>query len=286
MMSGLEHGPEGGKLAHVNMRAHPGTARRFDSLASRFDERAGVPPDAAEEVATNVIGRVAKAGVVLEIGSGTGEIGQYLARLARGYVGLDLSAPMLALFRARLTAPASPAPRAVLVRADGDLPWPVRTRSLDAVFASRVAHLLTRDHVISETKRVCRPSGYFVIGRVERKGVKETLRRQRQAMLAERGADAKRSGARRTEDLLNAFMADGGVLEPARTVATWRTSLTPESVIAGWETMPTMAGVVLAPDAKARLLTGLRAWAHTQFGDLANPQSGVERYTLETVRLG
>lgn len=265
------------------------TARRFDAHALDFDGRAGVLPGAAAEVAIAVLGsgRPTTGGeVVLEIGAGTGEVGQHLARLAESYIGLDLSAPMLAIFRSKLTVSASGRTRSLLARADGDRPWPLRSSSVNVVFASRVAHLLVRDHIVGETRRVCRPGGRFLIGRVDRTGVKQTLRHQREAMLADRRVTAQRSGGRRTQDILNALVTEGGVAEPTRTVATWQTSVTPEQVIAAWETMPTMAGVALEPSTKAEVLSQLRAWARGRFGALDRPQSGIERYTLEGVRIG
>ena len=87
----------------------------FDGQAADFDLRAGLPPGIARQVAAAVAELVpaassapANRGVVLDLGAGTGQIGEHLAGMcgARGggrYLGIDLSGPMLAVFRRKLT---------------------------------------------------------------------------------------------------------------------------------------------------------------------------------------
>lgn len=273
----------------MDRRTDVAAAGRFDAQADGFDQRAGVRPEAAADIATAVLDRGLSpvAGeVVLEVGAGTGEVGQHLCVMAGSYIGIDRSGPMLAVFRSRLAVSTSGPHRTLLAQADGDRHWPVRNGSVTIVFASRVAHLLVSAHVVREAGRVCRPGGRFVIGRIERTGVKQVLRRQREAILADRGAGGDRSGGRRTRGILEALVAGGGVAEPTRTVATWPVTVTPEQVIAGWETMPTMGGATIDLDARTEALSELRAWARGQFGDLDRPQSSTEHFTLEGVRLG
>jgi SAM-dependent methyltransferase len=264
-------------------------ATRFDEQAASFDRRAGVPPQAAAEIAPALLGTAtpaARANVVLELGPGTGEIGRHLALLADRYVGVDRSGPMLDVFRSKL-AGTGPAPRgALLVQADSDDHWPVRDGSVTLVFASRVAHLLSRAHVVGEAVRVCGAGGRVVVGRIERSGLKSLLRRQREALLADRGVPGGGSGGRRTQALLEALVTAGGLREPKRTVTTWTTTTTAEEVIAGWEAMPTMGGEAIGSETRGELLAELRGWARTHVGDLHRPETQTEQYTLEGVRLG
>lgn len=222
---------------------------------------------------------------MLELGAGTGEVGQQLAVLADQYLGVDLSAPMLAVFRAKLTSIETPS-RALLMQADGEVHWPVRQGSVAVVFASRVAHLLAVAHVVREAARVCREDGRFVVGRIERSGLKQVLRRQRESILAGHSVSGARSGGRRTQALLEAFAAAGAHVEPKRVAATWTVTTTAEEIIAGWETMPSMGGEAVTPQLRLEVLSELRRWAEGEFGDLDRPQESVETYTLETVRLG
>lgn len=270
---------------------HPGdlaAPTRFDAQAATFDKRAGIPPQAAAEIALAVLdGRRSpeEGEVVLELGAGTGEVGCHLAGLARAYVGMDVSAPMLDVFRSKLAGTAAPR-TALLVRADADWSWPVRDRSVSVVFASRVAHLLAREHLVQEVRRVCHHGGRFVVGRIERSGIKQALQRQRRAMLAERGLVQGQSGGRRSQELLESFLGSGAAPEPRRTAATWTVTTTAEAVIASWETMSTMGGVTIPAEVRTELLVDLRRWAREELGDLDRPWSHTERYTLEGVRLG
>jgi len=172
------------------------------------------------------------------------------------------------------------------VQADADADWPVTDGSVHVVFASRSAHLLGATHVVDETRRVCGRPGWFVVGRVERSGIKQALRRQREAMLIERGIAAGRSGLRRTGAMLESFVEAGATAVPNRPVASWTSTTTAEEVIAAWEPMATMAGQPVDAAARADVLAGLRRWAREEFGDLDSPQSYDEQYTLEGVRLG
>lgn len=270
---------------------HPdvlGTPTRFDAEAETFDKRAGIPPRAAADVALAVIGcrrSPTRDGIVLEVGAGSGEIGHHLAGRAVAYVGMDVSGPMLHVFRSKLVS--EPARCwAVLVRADADRSWPVSDGSVSVVFASRVAHLLDAEHVGRELTRVCHAGGRFVVGRVERSGVKQALQRRRWAMLVERGLVAGPSGGRRSRALLESLLGAGASAEPRQTAATWTVTTTAAEVLAGWETMPTMGGVAISAPVRRQVLVELGAWAREEFGELDQPSSHIERYILESVRFG
>src|SRR5579885_2537082 len=162
--------------------AQPGGARRFDALAEGFDRRTGLDPAAVADIAAGVlelVGPLAGGHRAIEIGAGTGDIGLELARRAERYVGIDLSAPMLDVFRSKVSGGPARRRPPLLVQADADGDWPVRGASITVVFASRVAHLLEVGHVVAESRRVCKSGGCFVVGRIERTGVKQVLRQQR-----------------------------------------------------------------------------------------------------------
>ncbi len=173
----------------------------------------------------------------------------------------------------------------MLVQADGDRSWPVKTRSVAIVFASRVAHLLDSDHVVEEARRVCLSGGCFLVGRVERTGLKKELQREREVALTRRGLTPVRAGRRRTQALIEALLAGGGAHLVPRPVASWTVTTTAEEVIAAWEGMPTMAGRPIDPDVRREVLGELREWAGERYGGLDNPEAVSETYTLEGVRL-
>jgi SAM-dependent methyltransferase len=224
----------------------------------------------------------ARAGdLVVELGAGTGEIGVHLARLPVRYFGLDASAAMLDVFRAK-AADVSPS----LVTADCDRTWSLPDGCATVVFASRVVHLLQPDHVVRETMRVCRPAGSLIVGRVvrDRDGIIERLRRRRLDLLKAAGISA-RQGEDGTRRVIDGCLALGGVSLGREVVAEWTSVTTPAQVIAGWETLSRMGSVSVDPVTRADILEALRHWGRAEFGDLDRPEAFRERYAIDVVRL-
>jgi ubiquinone/menaquinone biosynthesis C-methylase UbiE len=260
------------------------TAERFDAQAPGFDDRAGIPEDAARAVAQAVVDLIAAGcdDLLVEVGAGTGEIGRYLAGSVN-YLGLDRSGGMLEEFRAKIAA--APAGGARLTRADANRGWPVRDRSAKAVFASRVVHLLDPDHVRSELERVCAPGGYFLVGHVSRDevSVKQLLREKRDSLLRERGLipRSRRAGTRR---LLDRLVALGASYVESRPVVTWSAQASAKQVVDAWGHLQSMGGTELESSARAGILAELMEWAGRELGDPDMVRVWQERYILNGVR--
>jgi ubiquinone/menaquinone biosynthesis C-methylase UbiE len=261
------------------------TAERFDAQASGFDDRAGIPEDAARAVAQAVLDLIApgRDDLLVELGAGTGEIGRHLARSMK-YLGLDRSGGMLGAFRAKIAA--APAGGARLVRADASRGWPVVDGSAKAVFASRVVHLLDSDHVRSELERVCAPGGYFLAGHVSRDevSVKDLLREKRESLLRERGL-VPRSRRAATQRLLDRMVASGASCIESRPVVTWSAQASARQVVDAWGHLQSMGGTELEPAARAGILAELMEWAGSELGDPDRVRVWRERYILGGVRL-
>jgi len=209
----------------------------------------------------------------VELGAGTGNIGCHLAEVAEQYVAVDFSRPMLEVFRRMLVSSNG----SLLVQADAEQPWPVRDQSATLVFASRVAHLLDPLHLRNELWRVCRPDGYFLIGRIAREPhtMRSRLRDARLHLMSVSGTPRIRS--REGEGrLLGQFVADGGVPVAKCTVASWSTATTAQQILSDWEAI----GPADFP------FDSLRAWAHRELGDPNRVETSSECYTLEGVQFG
>jgi SAM-dependent methyltransferase len=260
-----------------------GPAGTFDQQAHRYDARAGLPTSVSAAVAQAIIERAGAGAddLVLELGAGTGEIGVHLARLPVQYVGLDASAAMLDVFRAK-AADDSPS----LIVADGDHRWPLPDGSAAVVFASRVIHLLQPDHVVRETLRVCRPAGLLILGRVvrDRDGIAERLRRQRLELLTTAGISA-RQGEAGTRRVIAGVVAKGGESFGRQIVAEWISETTPAAVIADWESLGRMGSVAVDAGTRNTILDALRDWARTEFGDLDRPHPSPAHYAFDIVRV-
>src|SRR6266850_1844431 len=85
---------------------HPGNPswELFDDQAPVFERRAGLPNESCPAIAKAIIevGDVGRDDLIVEVGPGTGQVGQWLAASAR-YAAFDLSAGMLKEFQRRAT---------------------------------------------------------------------------------------------------------------------------------------------------------------------------------------
>jgi SAM-dependent methyltransferase len=263
------------------MAAHQ--ASTFDDQALKYDGRAGLPPKVGALVARSIV-QHASAGpgdLVVELGAGTGEIGVHLSHLPIRYVGLDASAPMLRLFRAK-AIDVMPS----LIQADCDRPWPLSDGVAKVVFASRVIHLLDPEHVTRETLRIGRRDGFLILGRVLREpdSNKERLRRRRQELLVEAGL-TPRNGSAGTRRVV-ALCRDAGAESLGRqVVAEWTVETTPAEIIAGWESISRMGSVAIDPDMRSGILDEVRDWARVEIGDLDCAEVFRERFAIDVVRL-
>jgi SAM-dependent methyltransferase len=134
----------------------------FDHAAGFYDQTRGLAAEVEELVADRVEEVVGPATRLLEVGVGTGRIALPLHRRGRRVVGVDLSAPMLARYRAKAAA-AGLTPPPVL-RADAAR-LPLRDGCVDAVIEVHLLHLVPPwRQVLAEVRRVLAPGGILVHG--------------------------------------------------------------------------------------------------------------------------
>ena len=243
----------------------------------------GLPPTASEAVAAALVSWAGVSGVdqVVELGAGTGEIGLHLVRLPLRYVGLDNSPGMLDIFRSKA---GEHAPE--LIVADCDAPWPLDDGSAAVVFASRVIHLLRPDHVVRETLRVVRPGGFLMLGRVQREpgSLKDSLQRQRQALLRERGIQV-RQGERGNREVIARCEAAGCTSLGRRVAAEWSGETCVAAILVAWESLSRMGSVDVDPPTRAAILGDLREWARAEYGDPEAMQPFREQFVIDIVRV-
>lgn len=257
----------------------------YEDQAGVFEARAGVPEEAAARVAAEVAGwgGMGADDLLVEVGAGTGVIGQWLARRPGRYLGLDSSHAMLEVFRPRLPAGGG----AVLVRADANEPWPVGTGCVSVIFGSRVLHLLRPAHALREARRVAHPRGaVLVCGRIQhsRGSPRAQARAKLRDLLAAHGFRPAPTGGRPRE-LLALAEAAGAEPLPERVAATWPETVTVTQIIDWWRGKTSIGGVNPPVDIAERVLDELTSWAADTFGDPAPPVTTDTRYLLEGVRL-
>ena len=291
MACGEQNWREGGRrvtLPAVPSRpsADPPPPIRYDDQAPHFDERAGIPPDAAE-AAARVLAEL--AGPVdgqtwLDVGAGTGALTLPLLRLPLRCIALDRAPAMLSVFREKAVEEGQ---RPALVVADGNAAWPLADGSVDLVLSARALHHLDATHAVAEVQRVIRRTGgWLAVARVERPrdSVKQVMRREMRRLLGAEGRSG-RSHRARADGVFAALDASGGRRLEPRTVARWTHLHRPADSIAAWAAKEGLAGIDVPAEVKARILATLRDFAAAEFGDPDRPVAQEETLEIEAMRL-
>jgi ubiquinone/menaquinone biosynthesis C-methylase UbiE len=257
----------------------------FDGQAAIFDHRAGLPAEHCRNIADAVveISKAVEGDLIFEIGSGTGQIGQWFsARML--YLGLDKSAQMLREFQHRFDGGAVDR---ILIRADANASWPLANASARVIFSSRTMHRLNLEHVASEVFRVASPDGAtLIIGRVERDpaSVKAQLSKQMNERLRQHGFEGRR-GEQRGRKLFEICRQRGAEIVEPITVANWKVLASPEQSLDSWRCVAGLGGISIPTETKDEILKELEVWAKKVFGRLDQQFESDETYTLSPLRV-
>jgi ubiquinone/menaquinone biosynthesis C-methylase UbiE len=238
----------------------------FDAVAGDFDRFRALPagvPAAIRLAMWDALGNAPEARV-LDLGAGTGRIGEAFTAAGDAYIGVDASARMLARFTEKVTSRGEAPP--ALAQADGRaLPFPAA--SFDAVLMVQViGGAVGWRGILSEARRVLRPGGSLVLGKAvgPLDGLDARMRAQLSLILAETGVAMHRRGAAR-EDAL-AWLASSARRTSAVVAARWEAMQSPRDYLARHATGARFASLPRA--VKDEALRRLSAWAVTTFGSL------------------
>jgi hypothetical protein len=265
-----------------SMRASP---ELFDGQAGLFERRAGLPEACCRAIAKKVIeiGEVKPGDLIVEIGSGTGQLGQWFEAPVR-YAGFDLSAGMLKECSRRLHSELS---RRVLIQADANASWPLADGVARVIFSSRAMHLLQQEHVALEIFRVASSTGAtLILGRVERKpeSVRARMAKEMNERLRRHGFVGRR-GERQNRKLFELCCRRGAVaLEPV-VVAQWRILASPRQSLDSWHSLAGLGGLPVPAPTRAEILRELEGWAEEVFGGLDQEFESEETYVLKSLRV-
>jgi len=250
----------------------------FDGQAGLFERRAGLPEACCRAIAKKVIeiGEAKAGDLIVEIGSGTGQIGQWFEAPVR-YAGFDLSAGMLKECSRRLD----------LIQADANVSWPLADGVARVMFSSRAVHLLQQEHVAHEVFRVASSDGAtLILGRVERKpeSVRARMAKEMNERLRGHGFTGRR-GERHNRKLFELCFDGGAIeLEPVA-VAQWGILASPRQSLDSWHSLDGLGGIPVPAPTRAEILRELEDWAEEVFGGLDQEFESQETYVLKSLRV-
>ena len=254
----------------------------FDGQAGVFEQRAGLTEDCCRAIAQKVVEIAnAKPGdLIVEIGSGTGQIGQWFDRAVR-YAGFDLSAGMLKESSRCLDS------SRWLIQADANASWPLADGVARAIFSSRAVHLLRQEHIALEIFRVASSSGAtLILGRVERKP--ESIRARMAKEMIERlrrHGFVGRQGERQNRRLFEMCCRRGALALKPVAVAQWRIFASPRQSLDSWRCLTGLGGIPVPAPTRAEILRELEGWAEEVFGGLDLEFESEETYVLTSLRV-
>jgi ubiquinone/menaquinone biosynthesis C-methylase UbiE len=237
----------------------------FDAIADRYEDFRRLPegvPAAVREAVQKALGNVPIQW--LDVGAGTGRIGEAFVRAGDRYVASDPSRLMLDQFTAKLTAPG--ARPFSFVQADGRF-LPFDDGCFDAVLlVSVLSSVPGWRRLLDESRRVLRPGGSLVLGQTVRPpdGVDAKMKAQLAEILGALGVEPRAAGAARDE--ARDRLARDSTRRARVSAAQWISARSPSEFLARHRTGARFAA--LPQHIQDEALGRLRDWAADQFDTL------------------
>ncbi|MDW8147355.1 MAG: class I SAM-dependent methyltransferase [Roseiflexaceae bacterium] len=253
---------------------------RFDAIAGVYDQVRGHPPEVAEQIGRAIAALAGNDALVLELGIGTGRIALPVALAGCRVVGIDISAAMLRVARAKDGGEA-------LWLLQGDIEHlPFADGVFDATLAVHVLHL-ARDwrSALAEALRVLRPGGIFVQGRDWRdpQSCVGRLRSKLRETVMELLPGSRPPGAGAA--IGQALAKLGATVAPEMVAASWVAPISPAQVLEEMAARSDAETWVLDDVTLNAALERLRAWAVSVYDDLNQPEMVERRFVLQAARL-
>lgn len=258
----------------------------FDHQANTFDKRAGLDETLCQEIVKIVVSlsKIKPQDVLVEIGAGTGQIGQWFIQEPIQYIGFDLSEKMLAQFREHLSLNQS---NWQLFHADADQTWSIEDNSVKVIFSSRTIHRLNLEHIVNESFRIAHLAGcILLVGGIQRQShsVKNRMKKQMHIILKEKGFNPKQKQESHRQLIDLCENRGAKKIEPV-VVSQWQVSHTPWDSLKNWQEKEGLAGLNIPYHIQSQVLHDLKQWAIANYKELDQPVESQEEYVLEGVYL-
>jgi ubiquinone/menaquinone biosynthesis C-methylase UbiE len=207
----------------------------FDRVARDYDRTRGYPDEVSAAIAKGMIehGPLPPGTTALEIGIGTGRIALPLLERGVNVTGVDISARMTDILRAKYGAQRASQPArdwgALVLRLANSAHLPFADASFDAAIAVHVLHLISDWRAaLRETLRTLRPGAPLLLGQDMSHGspIAHPMQEEWARIITNLGYEPKRLGAARFTDILSEARAMGQHIEEW-TLAEWSAPRTP-----------------------------------------------------------
>ena len=233
----------------------------FDNSAATFERYRSFPAGVPEAIRATVWKSVRNRRLarVLDVGAGTGRIGNAFVEANDFYVGVDASLAMLQEFRRH-------SPAASLIQADGTC-LPFNSQVFDVVMLMQVlSGAQNWRGLLDEARRILRPVGAIVAGHTinPSDGVDAQLKRQLRTILEDIGVEFHESNRARKQSL--AWLESSATRTTHVTAASWVGERTPREFLIRHRTGARFSALPLPIQEEA--LQKLSAWAEETFGSL------------------
>jgi ubiquinone/menaquinone biosynthesis C-methylase UbiE len=240
---------------------NPVMASAFDKTASSFERHRSLPNGAPEAIRSAIwaAANLPARARVLDIGAGTGRIGQAFIVAGDLYVGVDTSLAMLREFH---VAPES----GLLAQADGRQ-LPFSNSAFDLVLLMQVLSGISDwQSILNEARRVLRPGGNIAVGHTvsPESGIDAQLKRKLAAILEEMQVAWHRPQESRRQAL--AWLESSAKRHVHSLAASWSVNTTAGEFLRRRSTGARFAALPIKVQEQA--LEKLRDWAETTFGSV------------------
>jgi SAM-dependent methyltransferase len=271
----------------MSASAGEGTAAMsaYDASAPRFDRHRRlpdrVPPAIRDAIMAELDGSSPRLSSprlssprLLDLGAGTGRIGQAFVAAGDDYLGVDLSLGMLREFAQRQGERRAPR----LAQADGER-LPFADATFDAVMLIQVfGGMRGWRRVLDEARRVLRPSGALVLGRsvARSDGVDARMKLRLAQVLSELHAAPE---TKNTREDVERWLTSAARSSTRVIAATWRAARTPRGFLERHRTGARFSA--LPEPVKDEALRRLADWASETFGSLDAVASEQHAFELQ-----
>lgn len=257
----------------------------FDQrIARQYNDQRAHPPAIAQRIGEAIAGLLPAGAHILELGIGTGRMAYPVARAGCHVVGVDLSRDMLEEVGRQPNKEGAP-----LLLAQANIEeLPIKTRSMDAVLAVHVLHLVADwRRALAEAARTLRPGGVFIQGRdwVDPNSVAGQMRNELRQYVMQLSPSLRPPAA--GKELAQALTELSGappVREPEMVAAEWEVAVSPAEMLASIAARNQAESWVLTDELLEAVVTHLQGWTAARWPELHQKQPVTQRFLVSATR--